>query len=121
LPAASGQPGRPHVEPCADLLGVAEKHLLSGHLMDAAVYIRAAFETRVKNVCRNHRVKVAYKPDPKDVKTDQLWEAIVERQKNRQANGDNDFIDPVLMNEVDSVRCHDGLSGDAPRCHAVCR
>src|SRR5439155_16330394 len=46
LPTASGQPGRPHVEPCTDLLGVAEKHLQSCDLMAAAVYIRAAFEAR---------------------------------------------------------------------------
>jgi len=104
LPASSGQPGRPHVEPCADLLGVAERHLQSGDLMAAAVYIRAAFETRIKNVCRDQGVKIPYKPDPKDVKIDQLWEAIVGRQRTRQANGDNDFIDPVLMNEVETVR-----------------
>jgi len=104
LPASPRKPGRPVVEACADLLSRAEAHLQAGDLMAAAVYIRAAFETRVKNVCRDEGIKVAYKPDPRDVKIDQLWEAIVERQKTRQATGDVDFIDPGLMNDVEAVR-----------------
>ena len=104
LPSAPGQPGRPVVEPCADLLSRAKAHLQSGDLMAAAVYIRAAFETRVKNVCREHGIKVSYKPDPRDVRIDQLWEAIVDRQKTRQAREDDDFIDPGLMNHVETVR-----------------
>lgn len=104
LPTAPGQPGRPVVEPCADLLSRAEAHLQAGDLMAAAVYIRAAFETRVKNVCREPGIRVAYKPDPRDVRIDQLWEALVERQQARQENGDVDFIDPGLMNDVEAVR-----------------
>jgi energy-coupling factor transporter ATP-binding protein EcfA2 len=104
LPSAAGQSGRPIVEPCADLLSRAEAHLQSGDLMAAAVYIRAAFEARVKNACRDHGIKVAYKPVPRDVRIDQLWEAIVERQKARQERGDVDFIDPNLMNDVETVR-----------------
>ena len=98
------KPGRPHVEPCKDMLLVAEKHLRNGDLMAAAVYIRAVFETRVKNVCRDNGVEVAYKPDPKDVKIDVLWTAIVNRQKKRQENGKNNFIDPTLMNEIETIR-----------------
>jgi len=104
LPTPPGQPGRPVVEPCADLLSRAEAHLQSGDLMAAAVYIRAAYETRVKNVCREHGIKVAYKSDPRDIRIDQLWEAIVERQKMRQERGDINFIEPSLLNEVESVR-----------------
>jgi hypothetical protein len=104
LSAAPGRPGRPVVEPCADLLSRAEEHLQSGDLMAAAVYIRAAFETKVKTVCREHGIRVAYKPDPRDVRVDQLWEAIVERQKARQESGEVDFIDPGLMHEVEAVR-----------------
>lgn len=104
LPTPPGQPGRPVVEPCADLLRRAEDHLHAGDLMAAAVYIRAAFETRVKNVCRDHGIKVAYKPDPRDMRIDQLWEAIVEREKARQERGEIDFINPGLMNDVETVR-----------------
>lgn len=104
LPAPPDQPGRPLVEPCANLLDKAEAHLQNADLMAAAVYIRAAFETRLKKVCRDHGIKVAYKPDPRDVKADQLWQEIVERQKSRQANGQIDFLDPTLMQEVETVR-----------------
>jgi hypothetical protein len=58
----------------------------------------------VKNVCHEHSIKVAYKSDPKDLRIDQLWEAIVDRQKERQQKGDADFIDPGLTNDVESVR-----------------
>ena len=104
LPNGAGQPGRPIVEGCTNLLERAETHLANGDLMAAAVYIRAAFETRLKNVCCNYGVKVAYKPNPKNVKADQLWDAIVERQKARQAEGKADFIEPTLMQDVETVR-----------------
>lgn len=103
LPNGAGQPGRPIVEPCPDLLGRAETHLANGDLMAAAVYIRAAFERRLKNVCRKESVRVAYKPDPKDVKAEDLWGAIKERQGERKAEGKIDFIEPGLMQDVETV------------------
>ena len=72
--------------------------------MATAVYVRAAFENHIKNVCRDFGVKVHYKPDPKEVKADLLWRGIVDRQKERQASGKPHFIDPALMNEVETVR-----------------
>lgn len=104
LPTPPDQPARPVVEPCANLFDRAETHLQNSDLMAAVVYIRAAFENRLKNLCRDHGIKVAYKPDPRDVKADQLWQEIVERQKLRQANGQVDFLDPKLMQEVETVR-----------------
>jgi len=104
MPTVSGQPCRPNIEPCPDLLSVADTHFQSGDLMAAAVYIRAAFENRIKNVCRDCGIKISYKPDPKDVKTDHLWQGIVERQKERQEKGKADFIPSTLMNEVESIR-----------------
>ena len=103
MPTVPGQPGRPCIEPCTDFLIFADKHFQSGDLMAAAVYIRAAFETKVKNVCRDCGVKISYKPNPKDVKADQLWQGITDRQKERQKNSKADFIPPALMNEVETV------------------
>jgi energy-coupling factor transporter ATP-binding protein EcfA2 len=105
LSTAPGQPGGPHVEPCPDLLVIADKHLRAGDLMACGVYIRACFETRLKNICRDHGVKIAYKPDPKDVKTDHLWQGIKDRQCERQARGQPEFIDPPsLIPDVETVR-----------------
>ncbi len=118
MPTAPGQPGRPCVEPCADFLAVAQRHFQSGDLMAAAVYIRAAFETRIKNVCEKHGIKINYKPNPKDVKTDQLWQGIVDRQKERTASQQPDFIAPALLKDVETVRStilnrlsHSGVPG----------
>ncbi len=104
LQTVPGQPGRPCIEPCSNFLTLADKHFQSGDLMATAVYIRAAFETKVKNVCRDCGVKISYKPNPKDVKTDQLWQGITDRQKERQDNGKTDFIPPALMSEVETIR-----------------
>ncbi len=102
LPSAVGHPGRPHVEPASDLLGVAEKHFQSGDLTAAAIYIRSAFESRLKNVCEKHGVQVLY--NSKHIPANSLWEGIVERQKHRQSAGQKDFLDQQLMQDVETVR-----------------
>jgi len=100
-----GQPTRPLVlEQQGSLLDVAEKHLNVGDLMAAAVYIRAAFETRLRNVCEKFGVEIAYKPDPKEVKSDKLWKGIVKRQQARRADGHVDFIAPQLVQDAETVR-----------------
>lgn len=104
VPAGPGRPGRPLIEPGPDALATADKHFQAGDLTAAAVYIRTAFETRVKNVCRNYGLRVAYEPNPKAVKIDQLWEAIVERQNERKAASKPNFIDPTLLADVEAVR-----------------
>lgn len=99
-----GKPGLPHIEPCADLLATAEKHFRNGDLMATAVYVRAAYETRLKSICQKYGIKVTYKPDSKDVKADHLWQGIVDRQKERQKDKKVDFIEPELMNAVETVK-----------------
>jgi hypothetical protein len=103
LPTTPGKPGRPFIEPALDALAIAAKHF-PADLVATAVYIRAAFEKRVKNVCRDYGIFVPYKPDPKEVKTDKLWQGIVDRQAERQAAGKIDFITPALMADVETVR-----------------
>ena len=104
VPTTPGSYSMPLIEPHKSLLSVAEKHLQANDLMAAAVYVRAAFETRVRNVCKEFGVKIAYKPDPKEIKVDKLWEGIKERQNERQAAAQPDFISPALVQEVETVR-----------------
>lgn len=104
MPTVQGLPCRPNIEPCPGSLAVAEKHFRSGDLMAAAVYIRAAFETRIKNVCEANGIKVKYKHDSKSVKADELWQGIVDRQKERQEKNQADFIPSGLVNDVETLR-----------------
>jgi hypothetical protein len=103
-------------------------HLQQGDLMAAAVYLRAAFESRLKNVCCDCRLKIPYQPDPRRLKADELWNAIVAEQQARQANKKANFIDPQLMNDVEAVRSvvlnrlsHSGTPGltEAEMRHAL--
>jgi hypothetical protein len=102
LPTVPGHPGRPSVEPCPDLLAIADKHFLVGDLMATAVYVRAAFETKIRKVCQDQGVKVQF--NSKETKTDKLWQGIVDRQTDRQKAGKPNFIDPALMNALETVR-----------------
>lgn len=104
MPTVTGQPSRPQIEAHQNLLDVAEKHLAVGDLMAAAVYVRASFETRVRNVCEKEGVEIPFKPNSKEVKVDKLWEGIVKRQQWRQDNGKPNFIEPQLMRDVETVR-----------------
>jgi energy-coupling factor transporter ATP-binding protein EcfA2 len=104
MTTALGQPCFPNIEPCPDFLKTAEKHFRSGDLMAAAVYIRAGFEQRIKKICSKCSIRIPYKPDPKDVKADDLWTGIVDRQKERQREAQADFISSDLMKDVETVR-----------------
>lgn len=79
--------------------------------MAAAVYLRAAFEARLRNVCEKHGVGVAFKKHLKEVKAKDLWEGILARQKKRaelqQAEPQKnhpDFIARVLIQKVEMIR-----------------
>jgi energy-coupling factor transporter ATP-binding protein EcfA2 len=103
IPGFPGHPGKPLIEPGLDALAIAEKHF-PADLVAAAVYLRAAFETRLKNVCRDKGVLIAFKPDPKEVKADKLWHGIKDRQSARQEAKEPDFISPSLIDKVEMVR-----------------
>jgi energy-coupling factor transporter ATP-binding protein EcfA2 len=104
IQTVSGQPGRPHIEACPELLAIAEKHFQTDDLMATAVYLRASFETRIKNVCNDNGIKIAYKRNIKDIKADHLWQGIVDRQKEREKEGRANFILPALLADVETVR-----------------
>jgi energy-coupling factor transporter ATP-binding protein EcfA2 len=104
MPTTPGNYSIPQIIPHKSLLEVGDKHWKANDLMAAAVYVRAAFETRVRNVCESHGIEIAYKQDAKNVSVNKLWEGIVKRQQWRQENAKPDFIDPQLMRDVETMR-----------------
>lgn len=122
----------PRVKPGNDDLTVAAHHLQNGDLRAAAVYTRAAFESRLQKVCEKKGIEIKYRRDPHEVATDKLWIAIVARQTKREAkqneqqqNGQGvspDFIPRALINDVDVMRSNvlNNLShANAPALNAV--
>lgn len=113
LESTDNAPPRPVIKDSPDLLDRAKAHLAATppDLMAAAVYIRAAFETRLRNVCEKHGIEVPFKSQLKEIKADVLWAGILERQKKRlefQTNnpGGNapDFVPAALAANVETMR-----------------
>lgn len=113
LEMPGGQAPRPVVKDSTDYLTRAKNHLAATppDLMAAAVYVRAAFETKLKNICEDRGIEVAFKSQPKEVKADTLWSGIVERQKKRaQYQTENpgmkapDFLPAHLVADVETMR-----------------
>ncbi len=87
----------------------ANDHLANGDLMAAAVYARAAFECRLRNVCEKNAIPVKFKKDLKDVSADDLWQAILSRQSDRLEYkrghpASPDFVSPTLATQVETMR-----------------
>lgn len=92
-----------------DDLARARDHLANGDLMAAAVYGRAAFECRLRNVCEKNAVPVKFKKDLKQISTDDLWQAILVRQREREEHqktypNSPDFIPAALITRVEVMR-----------------
>ncbi len=93
-----------------DLLVKAQAHLNAGDLMAAAVYIRAAFETKLKKVCDESGIEVIFKRNPKEIKADYFWSAIKRRQElrktlqgNQASKNHPDFIPYLMVSAIDLV------------------
>jgi energy-coupling factor transporter ATP-binding protein EcfA2 len=94
----------PRLEGDMDDLRVAKKHCKANDLKSAAVYIRAAFESRLRNICENYGIAVAFKANPREVKADKLWEAIRARHDGRVKEGKGEFVDPALFPRIEATR-----------------
>jgi len=87
----------------------AEAHLNNGDLMAAAVYARAAFEWKLKNVCEDRGIEIKYKKDHKEISADDLWQGVLARQRKRlelqrTQHQLPDFLPPQLEKAVEAVR-----------------
>jgi len=110
-------PPCPRLKDTTDDLATAETYLNNHDLRSSAVYIRAAFESKLRKTAEDHHVKVDYRQDVKKVSADILWTAIEARHKDMVAKG-GEFLDPNLIPSINAVRSqvlnrlsHDGGVG----------
>jgi energy-coupling factor transporter ATP-binding protein EcfA2 len=109
-----GQPGYhsiPEIKDGTSLLVRANAHLAANDLMAAAVYLRAAFEARLRNVCEMRGIEIPFKKQLKEVKADMLWSGILKRQEAREklqqdepTKNHPDFIERTLIGRVEMMR-----------------
>jgi energy-coupling factor transporter ATP-binding protein EcfA2 len=71
-----GDYGQPLLRADQDHLGWALDFLLEGHVKAAAVHVRTKFEEVLKRACAELRLPVPYKPDPRKVTANELWNAV---------------------------------------------
>lgn len=101
----------------------AKVHLANNDLKAAAVYARSAFEWKLRIVCEKHRIPVPFNPDADKVGAGVLWDGILARQREREAQRAKgsvvpDLVPAALEKEVDVMRStvlnklsHTGSSG----------
>jgi hypothetical protein len=92
------------LKPNMDDLKIAQGYARVGDLRAAAVYIRAAYEATLRNICEKNGIEVTFKPNPKDVKADALWRGILRRHATRLKEKRAEFLDPALIPQVSAVR-----------------
>jgi hypothetical protein len=66
----------------------------------AVIYVRTEFEKILKGFCDKHDLKVRYKSNPKDVRGEDFWQAVLKGQPD----GDPSFVDAALQVEVEKYR-----------------
>jgi len=110
-------PPIPRLKDTTDDLAVATMHLNTNDLRSAAVYIRAAFENRLRKICEEWHLKLDFKHDPKKVSADMLWTGILSRHADMVAQS-KAFLNPSLIPNIEATRSqvlnrlsHDGGIG----------
>ena len=102
--AGQGKPQIPRLKTSVDDLVTAERHLIANDLRAAAVYVRAAFEMRMREVAESCDIKVAFKKDAKKVSADHLWQALLRRHAEWKKTGKGNFLSPSLICKISAVR-----------------
>lgn len=117
----------PHLKACQGDLETASAHLKNGDLKAAAVYARSAFEWKLRKVCEDRGIRLGYKPDAEKVGAGDMWDGIVQRQREREelrkkgTTNIPDFVPAALEKAVEIMRStvlnklsHTGSSGLVP-------
>ncbi len=86
----------PLIQENMSFIGMAEYHLKANDYKSAAVYIRTAFEKLLKTYCQAKKVQIAYKTSSGDYESEELWQAIVTRDK--------DEIGEKIIQEIKNYR-----------------
>lgn len=99
----------PRLQPSDSDVARAKAHLSGGDRMAAAVYTRAAFEAKLRNVCEKNGIKIPFKPHADRVGAGVLWDGIIQRQREREEQrlkGSQvpDFVPPTLETDVETMR-----------------
>jgi energy-coupling factor transporter ATP-binding protein EcfA2 len=85
--------GRPYLEQ-------AKRHLQEHDYKAAAVYARAAFETRLQNFCSKKRLPVPYNKDKRKISAEDFWRAVT-----GEKGGDGiTHVDPGTKAQVEALR-----------------
>lgn len=99
----------PRIKSSKSDLECAKSHLRNGDLKAAAVYARAAFEWKLRNVCESRGIEIRFKKDSKEISTDDFWQAIVARQRKREEMQKSrsmipDFLPHQLEKDIEAMR-----------------
>ena len=106
-PAGPTDPMLPRVQrlkPEVDDLKIAKDYLNAGDLRASAVYIRAAYEGCLRNICQKKGVAVPFHANPKSVKVEALWQSLVDLHDAQIAAGKGEFLNPALIPKVNAIR-----------------
>jgi hypothetical protein len=80
------------------------KATYASEIRAAAVYVRAAYEATLKNICEKNGIEVTYKSNPKEVKADALWRGILRRHATRIKTQKKEFLNPLLIPQISAIR-----------------
>jgi energy-coupling factor transporter ATP-binding protein EcfA2 len=103
-PTGPKEPQFPRLKTNADDLQIAKVYIDAGDPRAAAVYIRCAFETRMKVICEKNGIELSYKENPKQITADALWRAILRRHAKRMKANQGELLDPSLIPRISAVR-----------------
>lgn len=91
---------RGHGNGWPDFLKRAHQHLVENDERAAAVYARAAFESRLKRLCEDKRIPVRYHTDPRRMDAQWFWEAI----KKKVTEDGKLAAYQVIFNRIETYR-----------------
>ncbi len=78
----------------------AKIHFQANDFKATAIYTRTAFEVALKKFCEKNKLKVKYRENAKDLKSNDFWDSV----KNHKKKDDNIFLEQSLIKEIELYR-----------------